>query len=124
LVAAELGISQATVSRILRRLGLNMLSALEPAEPVRRYERERPGEMIHIDIRKLGRFNNIGHRITGDRRGQSDLHHRYERRVAREIGEAARSACPRSAPYGERRIQNFIYFVALVTARTGPTCRT
>jgi hypothetical protein len=53
-----------------------------------------------------------------------DLHHRYERRVAREIGEAARSACPRSAPYGERRIQNFIYFVALVTARTGPTCRT
>ena len=71
-MAAELGISQATVSRILRRLGLNKLSALEPAEPGRRYERERPGEMIHIDIRKLGRFNNIGHRITGDRRGQSN----------------------------------------------------
>lgn len=71
-IAAELGISPATVSRILRRLGLNRLSALEPAEPVRRYERDKPGEMIHIDIKKLGRFNRIGHRITGDRRGQSN----------------------------------------------------
>jgi transposase InsO family protein len=65
-IAAELGISPATVSRILKRLGLNRISALEPVEPVRRYERERPGEMIHIDIKKLGRFNRIGHRITGD----------------------------------------------------------
>ena len=71
-IASELGISAATVSRILRRLGLNRLSALEPAEPVRRYERDKPGEMIHIDIKKLGRFNRIGHRITGDRRGQSN----------------------------------------------------
>src|SRR5262245_2625356 len=64
-IAAELGISPATVSRILRRLGLNRLSALEPAEPVRRYERDHPGDMIHIDIKKLGRFNKIGHRIVG-----------------------------------------------------------
>lgn len=71
-IAAELGISPATVSRILRRLGLNRMSALEPAAPVRRYERERPGEMIHIDIKKLGRFNKVGHRITGDRTGQSN----------------------------------------------------
>lgn len=71
-IAAELGISPATVSRILHRLGLNRLSALEPAEPVRRYERDHPGEMIHIDIKKLGRFNRIGHRITGDRTGQSN----------------------------------------------------
>jgi transposase InsO family protein len=71
-IATELGISPATVSRILHRLGLNRLSALEPAEPVRRYERDKPGEMIHIDIKKLGRFNRIGHRITGDRRGQSN----------------------------------------------------
>src|ERR1044071_486093 len=49
-IAAELGISPATVSRILKRLGLNRLSALEPAVPARRYEREKPGEMIHIDI--------------------------------------------------------------------------
>ena len=61
-IAAELGLSDATVSRILQRLGLNKFSALEPAEPIRRYEREHPGELIHIDIKKLGRFNTIGHR--------------------------------------------------------------
>jgi transposase InsO family protein len=71
-IAVEVGIAPATVSRILRRLGLNRLSALEPAEPVRRYEREHPGEIIHIDIKKLGKFNRIGHRITGDRTGQSN----------------------------------------------------
>jgi transposase InsO family protein len=72
-IAAEVGVSPATVSRILRRLGLNRIRDLEPAEPVRRYEREKPGEMIHIDIKKLGRINGVGHRITGDRRGQSNL---------------------------------------------------
>lgn len=71
-IAAEVGVSAATVSRVLKRLGLNKLSALEPAEPVRRYERENPGELIHIDIKKLGRIDGIGHRITGDRRGQSN----------------------------------------------------
>ena len=54
-IAVEVGVSPATVSRILQRLGINKLSALEPAEPVRRYEREHPGEIIHIDIKKLGR---------------------------------------------------------------------
>jgi len=67
-IAAQVSVSPATVSRILRRLGLNRLSALEPAEPVRRYEREHPGEMIHIDIKKLGRIDGVGHRITGDRK--------------------------------------------------------
>ena len=71
-IAAEVGVSPASVSRILKRLGLNRLSALEPAEPVRRYERAAPGEIIHIDIKKLGKFNRIGHRITGDRTGQSN----------------------------------------------------
>jgi transposase InsO family protein len=71
-IAAEVGVSPATVSRVLKRRGLNKLSALAPAEPVRRYEREHPGELIHIDIKKLGKFNKIGHRITGDRRGQSN----------------------------------------------------
>lgn len=68
-IAAEVGVSPATVSRVLRRLGLNKLSALEPAAPVRRYERENPGELIHIDIKKLGKFKQIGHRITGERQG-------------------------------------------------------
>jgi transposase InsO family protein len=71
-IAAEVGVSPATVSRILRRLGLNRLAALEPAEPIRRYERQHPGELIHIDIKKLGKFNRIGHRITGDRSRQSN----------------------------------------------------
>jgi transposase InsO family protein len=71
-IAAEVGVSPATVSRILKRLGLNRIQALEPAEPVRRYEREQPGELIHIDIKKLGRFERVGHRITGDRKGQSN----------------------------------------------------
>lgn len=71
-IAAETGVSAATVSRVLKRLGVNKLSALEPAEPVRRYQRERPGELIHIDIKKLGKFDQIGHRITGDRTGQSN----------------------------------------------------
>jgi transposase InsO family protein len=70
-IAAELHISPATVSRILKRLGLSRIAALAPAAPVRRYEREKPGEMIHIDIKKLGRFNRIGHRMTGDRSKQS-----------------------------------------------------
>ena len=70
-IAAEVGVSAATVSRVLKRLGLNRLSALEPAEPIRRYERAAPGEILHIDIKKLGKFNRIGHRITGDRTGQS-----------------------------------------------------
>ena len=68
-IAAEVEVSPATVSRILRRLGLNRIRDLEPAEPERRYERESPGEIIHIDIKKLGRFARIGHRITGDRTG-------------------------------------------------------
>jgi len=71
-IAATVGVSAATVSRVLKRLGLSKLSALEPAQPPRRYQREQPGEMIHIDIKKLGKFNQIGHRITGDRKGQSN----------------------------------------------------
>ena len=80
-IAAETGVSRATVGRILTRHGLNRWRDLEPAEPVRRYERERPGEMIHIDIKKLGRFNKVGHRVTGDRTGQSN-----SRGVANEAG--------------------------------------
>jgi len=70
-IAAEVSVSPATVSRVLRRLGISRMRDLEPAEPVRRYEREKPGELIHLDIKKLGRFERIGHRITGDRTGQS-----------------------------------------------------
>jgi transposase InsO family protein len=67
-IAPAVARSRATVGRILRRRGLARLRQLEPAGPVRRYERARPGELLHVDIKKLGRIAGIGHRITGDRR--------------------------------------------------------
>lgn len=70
-IARALGLARSTVGLVLRRLGLNRLNMLEPRPPVIRYERERPGEMIHLDIKSLGRFERIGHRISGDRTGQS-----------------------------------------------------
>lgn len=70
-IAQKTGVSPATVSRVLRRAGLSKLRDLEPAEPVRRYERKHPGELIHLDIKRLGKFERTGHRITGDRTGQS-----------------------------------------------------
>lgn len=66
-IATYMGVSKATVSRVLRRAGLSRLSDLRPDEPVQRYERDSPGELLHIDIKKLGRFDKVGHRITGDR---------------------------------------------------------
>jgi transposase InsO family protein len=77
-ISRTLGVSAATVSRVLQRLGISRIKDLEPAEPVRRYQREHPGELIHIDIKKLGRFHQVGHRITGDRTGQSNPRGRGE----------------------------------------------
>ena len=71
-IAMQVGVSPATVSRVLNRAGLSRLKDIDPAEPVRRYERSAPGEMIHLDIKKLGRFERPGHRVTGDRTGQSN----------------------------------------------------
>jgi transposase InsO family protein len=71
-IAAMLRLSPATVSRILRKARLSRTRDLDPPEPVRRYERDHPGELIHIDIKKPGRFDRVGHRITGDRTGQSN----------------------------------------------------
>ena len=67
-IASYMGVSKATVSRVLRRAGLSKLSDLRPQEAVQRYEREASGELLHIDIKKLGRFEDVGHRITGDYR--------------------------------------------------------
>ena len=65
-IATYLGVSKATVSRVLRRAGLSRFSDLAPVDAVQRYEREAPGDLLHIDIKKLGRFSDVGHRITGD----------------------------------------------------------
>ena len=66
-IARRIGLSPATVSRILRAMKLSPIRDLSPPQPTRRYERQKPGEMNHIDIKKLNRFHAIGHRITGHR---------------------------------------------------------
>jgi transposase InsO family protein len=66
-IARQGGRSLATLSRHMQRLGLSRLKSLEPVEPVRRYERQAPGELLHIDTKRLGRIDGVGHRITGDR---------------------------------------------------------
>ncbi len=66
-IAQALGVSKATVGRVLARAGLSLLSDLQPAEPVVRYEHELPGDMLHIDIKKLGRIERPSHRVTGRR---------------------------------------------------------
>jgi len=68
-IARHLGISPASVSRILQRAQLSHWRDLEPRPPIRRYERQHPGELLHLDTKKLGRITHIGHRITGDRSG-------------------------------------------------------
>ena len=70
-IAKETATSRATVSRVLRAARLNRMRDLEPPTPPIRYEYGEPGGLIHIDIKKLGRFERIGHRITGDRTGRA-----------------------------------------------------
>ena len=71
-IARALGMARSTVGLLLRRLGLGRLAALEEKPPVVRYERAAPGELIHIDIKTLGKIDGVGHRITG----QHARHHR------------------------------------------------
>lgn len=73
-IAWTLGLPRSTVGAVLRRLGLGRLANLDPKPAVVRYERSLPGEMIHLDIKKLGRFNVEGHRVTGDRRKGCSRH--------------------------------------------------
>jgi transposase InsO family protein len=68
-IARKLGLARSTVARWLARAGMGRLAALDPPQPVRRYQRARPGELIHLDIKKLGRFDRPGHRVTGTRTG-------------------------------------------------------
>ena len=76
-ISRQLGVSQSTVGRVLQKLGLNRFSALEPAQPVNRYQHEHPGDLLHLDIKKLGRFKRPGHRVTGNRQ-QNSRHSGWE----------------------------------------------
>lgn len=66
-IAKRLRLPRSTVARVLKRHGLERLRFLDPPTPVRRYEKSRPGEMVHLDVKKLGRFRVTGHRVTGVR---------------------------------------------------------
>ena len=70
-IARGLQMPRSTVAAVLRRAGLSRLKYLTPPEPVQRYERSQAGDLIHIDVKKLGRIKRVGHRITGDRRDRS-----------------------------------------------------
>ena len=78
-VARVLAAPLSTVGRVLKALGLGRLKNLQPAEPVRRYQWARPGDMIHVDTKQLARFERVGHRITGDRRQGSSRGAGYEK---------------------------------------------
>ena len=67
-IMVALGLSKSTVARVLARAGLSPLSDLQPAEPVLRYEHAAPGDMLHIDTKKLGRIVRPSHRVTGNRK--------------------------------------------------------
>lgn len=66
-IATQLKLSRSTVYRLLKKAGLSRLKNLEPKEPVRRYERRRPGDLVHVDIKKLGRFRRPGKRVRKDK---------------------------------------------------------
>lgn len=67
-IAQYYALPVSTVVTELRRLGLNRLRSLEPPRPVVRYEHAQPGDLVHLDIKKLGRVGRVGHRVHGDRR--------------------------------------------------------
>ena len=62
-----MGVSKSTVGRVCVRAGLAKLASVQNSVPARRYEKDRPGELLHLDMKKLGRFEQPGHRVTGDR---------------------------------------------------------
>ena len=91
-IAEVLGMALSTVSAVLKRIGLGKRSRLEPPEPPNRYERRRPGELVHVDIKKLGRISarGAGHRVTGNRREPDHARTRDGTPPARRLGVRAR----------------------------------
>jgi transposase InsO family protein/transposase len=86
-IAEVLGMATSTVSAVLKRIGLGKLSRLDPPEPPNRYECKRAGELLHIDVKKLGRIGRkgAGHRVTG-KRGKTRMRSRAGGRERRTIG--------------------------------------
>jgi transposase InsO family protein len=101
-IAQYYGRPISTVVTINRRLGLNRLTRLEPPRPIVRYEHRRPGSLVHLDIKKLGRIGRVGHRIHGDRRSR-------QRGVGWEAVHVAIDDCTRLA------------YAEVLPDETGPT---
>jgi transposase InsO family protein len=106
-IAAELRMPTSTVCAVLKRIGLNRLWRLEPPEPPNRYCRRRPGELIHVDVKKLGKFDFPGHRVTG--RGVGN-HRNSARKVGWEFCHVAIDDTSRLA------------YVEILDDEKGPTC--
>jgi transposase InsO family protein len=70
-ISTALAVPRSTVTRVLARVGLNRVALLEPTAPVQRYEWRRVGDLLHVDLKRLGRVVGVGHRIHGDRRRRS-----------------------------------------------------
>ena len=113
-IARRLGRPVSTIGVALRRHRLGRLSALDPRPSIIRYERQKPGERVHIEIKKLGRIDGVGHRITGDRIGQSN-----RRSAGRGLGweyvpvaidDASRLAC--TELLADERKQSAVTFTA------------
>ncbi len=104
-IADALAMALSTVSAVLKRIGLGRVSLLDPPEPANRYCRRHPGELIHIDVKKLGRFNTAGHRVTG--RGPG--HHANHGRVGWEAVHVCIDDATRLA------------YVEILDDETGPT---
>ena len=116
-IARRVGCPVSSVGITLRRCGLGRLSSLDPKPEVIRYQRERPGELIHIDIKKLGRIHGVGHRITGDRRRHSNKRNKGWEFVHVAVDDASRLAYTELLP--DERKESAIGFTARAIAWFG-----
>ena len=113
-ISVALRIPRSTVTRVLARLGLNRLALLEPAPPVQRYEWRQVGDLLHVDLKRLGRVTQIGHRIHGDRRrrgrrvGWEYLHVAIDDATRLTYAEVLRAAdAPTCAAFLQRTLRWF-----------------
>jgi transposase-like protein len=113
-IALETRVSPATVSRVLKRAGLSHMEYIAPAEPVVRYEYAKLGGLIHLDIKRLGRFERVGHRITGDRKRQSNSRGVGWEYVHVCIDDASRIAFTDIYP-DEKAVSAIVFLKAAVT---------
>jgi transposase len=114
-IGAALAVPRSTVTRVLARCGLNRVAAGEPPAPVRRYEWPHAGDLLHVDVKRLGRIQGIGHRIHGDRR-------RRARRVGWEFLHVAVDDATRLAYVEVLAAQDAVTCAALPAA-CGPVVR-